>query len=556
MRVALMAAATVYVVSPLDFVPEAVPRVLRAGRRRGHGRPGWPAPCWPRPSGSWSGRRAEAVIPGTVPADRHVRWVDRRVRRSGPEGHNDVRYYDNVVDLIGNTPLVRLRSVTAGIAATVLAKVEYFNPGGSVKDRIALRMVEDAEKAGLLQPGGTIVEPTSGNTGVGLALVAQLRGYRCVFVCPDKVSEDKQQRAAGVRRRGRGLPDRGRARGPALLLQRLRPAGPRDPRRLEARPVRQPGQPALALRDDRPRDLGADRRPDHPLRGRRRHRRHDLRRRPLPQGGLRRRGADHRRRPGGLGLLRRHRPAVPGRGRRRGLLAGDLRPRRSATRSSRSPTRTSFDDDPPAGPRGGPAGRRLVRHGGGGRARGGAPRPARTTSSWCCCPTAAAATCPRSSTTTGWPGTASWPPAATSRRSPTCWPARAASMPELVHVHPTETVRDAIDYMREYGVSQLPVLKAEPPVVTGEVAGSIAEKDLLDALFTGQAHLHDTVERHMGAAAADDRRRPAGERGGGAAGEVRRRAGARRRQARGRAHPAGPAGPPRRPLTIVAGYGS
>jgi cystathionine beta-synthase len=103
-----------------------------------------------------------------------------------------VRYYDNVIEIIGDTPLVRLRNVTEGISATVLAKVEYFNPGGSVKDRIALRMVEDAEKAGLLQPGGVIVEPTSGNTGVGLALVAQLRGYRCIFVCPDKVSEDKQ----------------------------------------------------------------------------------------------------------------------------------------------------------------------------------------------------------------------------------------------------------------------------------------------------------------------------------------------------------------------------
>jgi cystathionine beta-synthase len=71
-------------------------------------------------------------------------------------------------------------------------------------------------------------------------------------------------------------------------------------------------------------------------------------------------------------------------------------------------------------------------------------------------------------------------------------------MPPLIHVHPTETVRDAIDYMRDYGISQLPVLKAEPPVVTGEVAGSIAEKSLLDALFTGQAHLHDTIERHLG----------------------------------------------------------
>src|SRR5690606_4505439 len=103
-----------------------------------------------------------------------------------------MRYVDNVVELIGNTPLVRLNRVTAGFQATVLAKVEYFNPGGSVKDRIALRMVEEAEKAGLLRPGGTIVEPTSGNTGVGLALVAQLKGYRCVFVLPDKVSEDKR----------------------------------------------------------------------------------------------------------------------------------------------------------------------------------------------------------------------------------------------------------------------------------------------------------------------------------------------------------------------------
>src|SRR3954462_13198205 len=101
-----------------------------------------------------------------------------------------MRYVDNVVELVGNTPLVRLNSVTEGIAATVLAKVEYFNPGGSVKDRIALRMIEDAERSGALQRGGTIVEPTSGNTGVGLAIVAQTRGYSCVFVCPDKVARD------------------------------------------------------------------------------------------------------------------------------------------------------------------------------------------------------------------------------------------------------------------------------------------------------------------------------------------------------------------------------
>src|SRR5437764_1086925 len=101
-------------------------------------------------------------------------------------------YAETVLDLIGHTPLVRLNRVTEGIAATVLAKIEYLNPGGSSKDRIAVRIIEAAEREGKLKPGGTIVEPTSGNTGIGLALVAQQRGYRCVFVCPDKVSEDKR----------------------------------------------------------------------------------------------------------------------------------------------------------------------------------------------------------------------------------------------------------------------------------------------------------------------------------------------------------------------------
>ncbi|WP_200307515.1 cystathionine beta-synthase [Streptomyces adelaidensis] len=102
-----------------------------------------------------------------------------------------MRFHDSMISLVGNTPLLRLNSVTEGIQATVLAKVEYFNPGGSVKDRIALRMIEAAEKSGELEPGGTIVEPTSGNTGVGLAIVAQQKGYKCIFVCPDKVSTDK-----------------------------------------------------------------------------------------------------------------------------------------------------------------------------------------------------------------------------------------------------------------------------------------------------------------------------------------------------------------------------
>lgn len=98
---------------------------------------------------------------------------------------------ESILDLVGNTPLVRLPKMTQGLQATVLAKLEQLNPGGSVKDRIGLAMVEDAERRGLLQPGGTIVEPTSGNTGHGLAMIAAIRGYKTVFVAPDKVAPEK-----------------------------------------------------------------------------------------------------------------------------------------------------------------------------------------------------------------------------------------------------------------------------------------------------------------------------------------------------------------------------
>ncbi|MGH9319128.1 MAG: PLP-dependent cysteine synthase family protein, partial [Vicinamibacteria bacterium] len=98
---------------------------------------------------------------------------------------------ESVIETIGNTPLVKLTRLTAGIQATVLAKVEFFNPGGSVKDRIAIAIVEDAERKGTLKPGGTIVEATSGNTGMGLAVVAAVKGYKCIFVMPDKMSDEK-----------------------------------------------------------------------------------------------------------------------------------------------------------------------------------------------------------------------------------------------------------------------------------------------------------------------------------------------------------------------------
>jgi cystathionine beta-synthase len=99
--------------------------------------------------------------------------------------------HDSLVDLIGNTPLYRFRSVTRSLSADVVAKLEMLNPGGSVKDRIGIRMIEAAELAGLLQAGGTIVEPTSGNTGVGIAMAAAIKGYKCIFTMPDKMSQEK-----------------------------------------------------------------------------------------------------------------------------------------------------------------------------------------------------------------------------------------------------------------------------------------------------------------------------------------------------------------------------
>jgi cystathionine beta-synthase len=108
---------------------------------------------------------------------------------SKPEVAMDV--YNSILDTVGETPLVRLNSVTSNLPCAILAKVEFFNPGGSVKDRIGFSIIEDAEKSGRLKPGGTIIEATSGNTGVGLAIAAAIRGYRCIFVMPDKMSQEK-----------------------------------------------------------------------------------------------------------------------------------------------------------------------------------------------------------------------------------------------------------------------------------------------------------------------------------------------------------------------------
>lgn len=127
-----------------------------------------------------------------------VRYVPDRIKR---DGHTMKNVFENVLDVVGNTPLVRLHTMTEGIQANVYAKVEFTNPGGSVKDRIAMHIIDAAERSGELKPGGTIIEATSGNTGAGLAMVAAMRGYQTIFVLPDKQSEEKRAalRAWGAR---------------------------------------------------------------------------------------------------------------------------------------------------------------------------------------------------------------------------------------------------------------------------------------------------------------------------------------------------------------------
>jgi cystathionine beta-synthase len=409
-----------------------------------------------------------------------------------------MQVYESMVDLVGDTPLVRLNSVTRDVPATVLAKVEYLNPGGSVKDRIAVRMIEAAEQSGELRTGGTIVEPTSGNTGVGLAIVAQQRGYQCVFVLPDKVSQDKINVLTAYGARVEVCPTA------------VAPEDPRSYYSVSDRLVREidgAWKPDQYSNPNNPRShyettgpevwTQTDGRVTHfvagvgtggTITGVGRYLKE------VSGGAVQVVGADPEGSvySGGTGRpylvegvgedfwpsaydpsITDEIVAVSDRdsflmtrrlAREEGLLVGGSCGM-AAVAAIRVAERLTADDIV------------VVLLPDGGRGYLGKIFNDDWMADY------------GFLSDTGGTGTTVGDVLRGKR----------GDTPALIHVHPYETVREAIDILREYSVSQMPVVKAEPPITAGEVVGSVSEKELLDLLFAGHAHLADPLERHMGA---------------------------------------------------------
>lgn len=418
-------------------------------------------------------------------------WSHNQARTDLPH----VEYVEHVVDLVGNTPLVKLGSMASRVSPPVLAKVEYLNPGGSVKDRIALRMIEAAEASGELPPGGTIVEPTSGNTGVGLAMVAQRKGYRCVFVCPDKVSEDKRDvlKAYGAEVvvcptavppehpdsyysvSDRLVTEIDGAWKPNQYANVNNPAshyettGPELWRQTEGRithfvagigtggTISGTGRYLKEISGGSVRIVGAD-----------------------PEGSVY---------SGGTG-----RPyLVEG-------VGEDFWP-------------VTYDTDicdeiiPISDSESFHVTRRLAREegllvgGSCGMAVAAALRLAERLGP----EDVVAVLLPDGGRgylskvfNDRWMSAHGFlSPDSSGATVGDVLRGKSGRIPDLVHTHPNETVAEAVAILREFGVSQLPVVNAEPPLMAAEVAGAVNERDLLDGLFGGKVHLADRIELHM-----------------------------------------------------------